>query len=386
MTFDHPYTLSLRRHIVPYFRRWDAKQGCPLDFLGRAFPILDPARRHPAPPPPPTSWNLRDLCAAYQWPTNARGGGTIAIIELGGGWHQQDVAQFCSANSIPVPSITDVSVDGSINRPGDPADAEVALDIQIAAAAYSIATGGDAAKIRMYWAQDITLAIQAATKDGCDVCSISWGANERAWGVALAQALDAAASAAVAAGMVVFAASGDNDSSDGTRDSTRVDLPAAAPHVIGCGGTNKPHAGAETVWNNNPGKANGSGTGGGYSSIFPPQSWQVGAPVQNTGGRLVPDIAANADPQTGYEVFISGRSQIVGGTSAVAPLYAGLFAAFGTKLGFITPKLYGNAPSFHDITQGDNGAYHAGPGVDACTGLGSPIGAHLAITFGAVWA
>jgi kumamolisin len=350
-----------------------------VNWRGLGFPF-DPLRHRHQPPPPPAAWPVADLCRAYQWPTNARGGGTIAIIELGGGWHQQDVALFCSANQIPRPSITDVSVDGTINRPGDPADGEVALDIQIAAASYSVATGGDAAVIRMYWAQDITQAIIAATADGCDVCSISWGANEGAWGVALAQALDAAASAAVAAGMVVFAASGDNDSSDGSFGAN-VDLPAAAPHIIGCGGTNKPHSGGETVWNNNPGKANGSGTGGGFSAIFPPQAWQTGAPVQNAGGRLVPDVAANADPETGYEIYVSGRSQVVGGTSAVAPLYAGLFAAFGTKLGFITPRLYQQAHEFTDITVGDNGLYHAAPGVDPCTGLGSPIGKLLAATF-----
>src|SRR3982751_6851828 len=109
---NHPYTLSLRQHIVPYFRRWDATQHCALDFRGR----MHAGRRHPR--PPPTSWRARDLCAAYQWPTNAPGGGTIGIIELGGGWHQQDLAQFCTANSIPAPTVTDVSVDGTTNRPG----------------------------------------------------------------------------------------------------------------------------------------------------------------------------------------------------------------------------------------------------------------------------
>lgn len=343
---------SLRRFVHPYFKRL-------------------------APHAKATSWPVADLCRAYQWPTTAPGGGVIGIVELGGGWHMQDVTQFCSANAIPVPSITDVTVDGTINYPGDPADGEVALDIQVAAAAYSVATGGQAAQIRMYWSQDIITAIEMATSDGCDVCSISWGADEAVWGGAQAGALDAACSKAVAAGMVVLAASGDNDSSDGGQTPANVDLPAAAPHVIGCGGTNKPHSGGEMVWNNNPGQTDGSGTGGGFSTIFPPQAWQIGAPVQNAGGRLVPDVAANADPQTGYEVFIRGRSQAIGGTSAVAPLYAGLFAAFGTKLGYILPLLYQHPEAFHDITQGDNGEWHAGPGVDPCTGLGSPLGDKL---------
>src|SRR5277367_5576122 len=137
--------------------------------------------------------------------------------------------------------------------------------------------------------------------------------------------------------MVVFAASGDNDSSDGGANSANVDLPASCPHVIGCGGTSKT-ATRETVWNNDPGKTNGEGTGGGYSTLFKPMpGWQIGAP--NGPGRMAPDVAANADPVTGYQVVVHGQQQTFGGTSAVAPLYSGLFAALGTKLGFITPKL-----------------------------------------------
>ena len=172
--------------------------------------------------------------------------------------------------------------------------------------------------------------------------------------------------------MVVFAASGDNDLSDGGPGRANVDLPSSAPHVIGCGGTNKPQTGEETVWNNDPRKTTGEGTGGGYSTLFPMPSWQAGAP--HGPGRLVPDVAANADPNTGYEIILYGAATVVGGTSAVAPLYAGLFASFGTKLGFVTPELYFNSACFTDITRGDNGAFRARTGVDPCTGLGSPIG------------
>ena len=145
---------------------------------------------------------------------------------------------------------------------------------------------------------------------------------------------------------------------------------------VGCGGTRKTAA-DETVWNNDPGNPSGSGTGGGFSTLFKPlPSWQAGAP--HGPGRMVPDVAANADPVTGYQVVVHGANQVFGGTSAVAPLYAGLFAAFGTKRGFITPKLYANSVCFNDITVGDNGAYRAGVGPDPCTGLGSPIGTRLA--------
>ena len=317
---------------------------------------------------------LPALCAAYDWPTDAPGGGVIAIIELGGGWTQADVTQFFTNANLPAPNITDVSVDGTNNsqcNPQNDADGEVALDIQVAGAAYAVATGKPA-NIRVYWSQDITKAVAAATADGCDVCSISWGADEASWGAAAGDALEQTAAAATAAGMVVFAASGDNDSSDGGPGRANVDLPASAPHVIGCGGTTKPHTGEETVWNNDPRRTTGEGTGGGYSTLFPMPSWQAGAP--HGPGRMVPDVAANADPNTGYEIILYGASTVVGGTSAVAPLYAGLFASFGTKLGFVTPELYLNSACFHDVIHGDNGAFRARMGADPCTGLGSPIG------------
>jgi kumamolisin len=322
-------------------------------------------------------WNVPALCAAYNWPTGLAGGGTIAIVELGGGWVQSDMDQFFKSIKQPVPHITDVSVDQTKNTPDpspDGPDGEVALDIEVAAAGYYVATG-KVANIRVYWSQDIASAVRAATADGCDVCTISWGADEANWGATAGQDMEQAATDATAAGMIVLAAAGDNDSSDGGTNPANVDLPASAPHVIGCGGTNKT-ATSETVWNNDPGNASGEGTGGGYSTLFPVQSWQIGAP--NGPGRMVPDVAGDADPNTGYNIVLHGAVEVIGGTSAVAPLYAGLLASFGTKLGFITPELYLNQVCFNDITQGDNGAFRAGPGPDPCTGLGSPIGAKLA--------
>jgi subtilase family serine protease len=322
-------------------------------------------------------WDVAALCWAYGWPVGLVGGGVIAIIELGGGWVPADLEQFCTNNNIPVPSVTDVSVDGTKNRPGVDADSdgEVALDIQVAAAAYSVATGKPAI-IRIYWASDIAEAVRAAIHDDCDVCSISWGSDEAQWGKAAAEYMEQTAAAAVAAGMVVFAASGDNDSSDGGPNPANVDTPASCPHVVACGGTRKT-ATQEIVWNNAPGRASGEGTGGGFSTVFQPTPiWQIGAP--SGPGRMVPDVAANADPETGYNVVIGGQISPTGGTSAVAPLYAGLFAAFGPKLGWVLPALWSNPLCFNDITAGDNGAFRARPGPDACTGLGSPIADRLA--------
>jgi kumamolisin len=164
-----------------------------------------------------------------------------------------------------------------------------------------------------------------------------------------------------------------------------VDAPASCPHVVGCGGTNKT-AQAETVWNDDPGKTSGEGTGGGYSTVFSVQSFQVDAPPAPAGskygkGRMVPDVAADADPNTGYEIYVHGATTVIGGTSAVAPLYAGLFAAFGTKLGFVTPKLWQNPAAFKDITSGGNGYYDAAVGPDPCSGLGSPVANKIAALF-----
>ena len=335
-------------------------------------------------------WTVPALCSAYNWPTGLAGGGVIAIVELGGGWVQSDIDSFFQSISQPSPQITDVSVDGTQNSPNqsvgsaDDPDYEVALDIQVAGAAYFAATG-QSATIRVYWSQDIASAVTLATSDGCDVCSISWGVDEANWGNTAAEQMDAAAQAATAAGLIVFAASGDNDSSDGGQTPANVDVPSSCPHVVGCGGTYKTTS-EETVWNDNPGQTDGEGTGGGYSTIFPVQAFQIGAPPPPAGstagtGRMVPDVAADADPNTGYEIVVHGAQSVVGGTSAVAPLYAGLFASLGTKLGFVTPTLWLNQGAFNDITVGGNGLYNAAPGPDPCSGIGSPIGTSIAALF-----
>jgi kumamolisin len=318
----------------------------------------------------PSSWSVPALCAAYQWPTGMPGTGVIALIELGGNWAWADVAAYFTSIGQLTPSITDVIVDRDPDAPGGDADGEVALDIQVAGASFYCAAGRPA-EIRVYWTTDIAKGVAAAMADGCDVCSISWGADEAEWGVAAAQAMDAAAAVATSAGMVVLAAAGDNDSSDGGAGAANVDVPAACPHVLACGGTRKTVF-AETVWNNDPGQSNGSGTGGGYSTFFSPPAWQGG--LAGASGRMVPDFAAVADPETGYQIIVAGQPQVVGGTSAVAPLYAGLLAAAGRKLGLLAPTLWAAPSAFADITSGDNGQYHAAVGPDPCTGLGAPIG------------
>jgi kumamolisin len=358
----------------PYFKHWKPRKTKPAGRGATAVPNQN------------ISWTVPHLCAAYDWPTGLAGGGLIGIVELGGGWVQSDIAAYFRSIGQPVPSITDVSVDGTKNTPNQPgnageADYEVGLDIEVAGASYYVATG-QAATIRVYWSQDIGTAIAKAAADGCDVCSISWGADEAQWGGSEADALEQSAETAAAGGLAIFGAAGDNDSSDGGPTPANVDCPSSCPHVVGCGGTSKT-ATSETVWNDSPGQTNGEGTGGGYSTIFPVQSWQIGAPpapanTQYGTGRMVPDVSADGDPETGYEVYIHGSAAVLGGTSAVAPLYAGLFAAFGKKLGFVTPTLWENQTAFNDITVGSNGMYSAAVGPDPCSGIGSPIGTKIA--------
>jgi kumamolisin len=329
--------------------------------------------------PAGTGWKVTDLLTAYFWPTGLPGGGVIAILAGSGGWRPQDVQAFAQSIGQPTPNIVDIPIDLA-NSPGvnDEADMELALDTQLAAASYCFATG-QPATIRVYWTPVFVRGLQAALGDGCDVCSISWGASEDQWSQSAAQAVEAAAIAATSAGLIIFAASGDNDSSDGSPSGSNVDLPASCPHIIGCGGTTKTSAN-ETVWNDTPGLSTGTGTGGGFSAIFKPiPDWQIGAP--NGPGRMVPDVAANADNRTGYNLILNGNAITLGGTSAVSPLYAGLFAAFGRKLGFVTPRLWNNPMCFNDITVGDNGLFRADRGPDPCTGLGSPIGTKIAALF-----
>ena len=163
---------------------------------------------------------------------------------------------------------------------------------------------------------------------------------------------------------------------------------------IGCGGTKLVlTAGAitdEEAWNE---LAQGEGaTGGGVSQIFPPPTWQQNANVPNSpngqAGRGVPDVAGDADPTTGYNVLVDGSAAVIGGTSAVAPLWAGLTALINQSLsqpvGFLNPLLYsqGVTTAFNDISIGGNGGYNTAPGWDPCTGLGSPNGANLLAALG----
>ena len=226
------------------------------------------------------------------------------------------------------------------------------------------------------------------------VISISWGGAEDSWTQQSQAAMNAALQDAATLGVTVTAAAGDNGSTDGVGDGgLHVDFPASSPYILACGGTTLEGSGntisSEVVWNE---IANNEGaTGGGVSNAFALPAYQssAGVPAQpKTGfvGRGVPDVAGDADPTTGYLILVDGQNAVVGGTSAVAPLWAALIALInqqlGSPVGFVNPALYGLQNSFNDITTGNNddsnlGYFSARAGWDPCTGLGSPNGAAI---------
>ena len=349
-------------------------------------------RVHAASAAAPSSYTPPQVAQAYKFPAKASGAGqTIGIIELGGGYRQADLTAYFKTLGLAAPGITAVSVDKGKNSPSNAngADGEVMLDIEVAA---SVAPG---AKIAVYFTpntdQGFIDAITTAVHDTANkpsVLSISWGGPESTWTQQSMTALDAACQSAAALGVTITVAAGDNGSTDGGKGNN-VDFPASSPHVLACGGTKLNANGAtiisEVVWNELASKE--GATGGGVSNVFALPSWQanahVPAPSVKTGGRGVPDVAGDADPPTGYTIRVDGQTTVIGGTSAVAPLWAGLIAVanqqLGTQVGFIQPAIYAAkaASAFNDITVGNNGAFSAGPGWDACTGLGSPIASKL---------
>ncbi len=347
----------------------------------------------------PASVEPNQLGKLYDFPTGVDGSGvTIALIELGGGFRASDNAQAFKAMGLPVPRVIAVSVDGGTNdQSGSDADGEVALDIQVAG---GVAPG---AEIVVYFAPNTDAgfadAISQAAHDTVNkpsIISISWGGAEAGWQSQSVTTMNSVLQEAASLGISVYVAAGDNLATDSVSDGrAHVDFPASSPYAIGCGGTRITVSGEaiteEVVWNDGT-----SGTGGGISDLFDVPAFQANAnlPVSVNGGRKgrgVPDIAGDAAPASGYVVVVDGQTEVVGGTSAVAPLWAGLTALISQKatkpVGFLPDFLYAgiasNAALTTQITQGDNKptgtqtGYAAGPGWNACTGLGRPNGQAL---------
>jgi kumamolisin len=364
-------------------------------------------------------WTVREMANAYGFPIKfSAEGQSIGLIELGGGYHEEDLQKFFSGQNIPMPVIRWVAVDGVQNSPA-PADqikqfldvvegkrklsevpedvlaaaqstVEVTMDIELAAA---LAPG---AEIVVYMApnteQGIYNAVSKATSaEGRlpSALSISWGEPETGVSGAYLSSVDEVLRDAAMLGVTVCASSGDDGAMNGSSDGKpTVNFPASSPHVLSCGGSSVHTAEGESVresaWNCSV-HGMDCATGGGVSRIFETPGWQEGCGVPSRPtegqGRGVPDVAGPADPHCGCAIFVGGSRCSSAGTSAVAPLWAALVACINATLsmrcGYITPLLYqlskSGAKPLREITEGNNGFYQAGRGWNACTGLGSPM-------------
>jgi hypothetical protein len=368
-----------------------------------------------------------DLDPYYQEGDEGQGQ-TIALLELEPNRAEDiDAYQGCYGTDA---TVNYIAVDGGISGSGtdttDPGAGEAALDIE------QIVGLAPKATVDVYQAPNTESGVLDAYQEMVDnpavtIISTSWGACEA--GNPLAELETATLASAAQSGISIFAAAGDNGSTDCGTSAPAVDDPASNPYVTGVGGTTMPSVtavGQQFAWN---GSSIGEGvSGGGFSSLWGEPSWQDAATVQAQataathseltcpgalgGGycRAVPDVSADADPYTGYIIYLTQdvtdpdtgitSPQITaipwGGTSAAAPLWAAMTALInaspdcnGHNLGFLNPLLYDvsvtGMPGLTDITAGNNdnsadspaGFFTAGRGYDAVTGLGTPIAATL---------
>jgi kumamolisin len=368
------------------------------------------------------SFSLLEVANLYAFPEGLDGKGQcIALIEFndintstnvvtGGGFNESDLQGFFSNLKLAAPPLVVLSTDGGANKPGpNPnSDGEVTLDIEVAGA---IAPG---AKLAVYFAPNtaqgfIDAVSQAVhdTENAPSVVSISWGGSEDSQPQQFLDGLESVLQDAAALGVTVCCAAGDfgspdmptNDPNNPWDGQPHVDFPASSPFALACGGTKLVGSAkgitSEQVWN----EGSGAG-GGGVSNKFARPDYQASLNIPSSpkgnNGRGLPDVSANADPETGYQVFLFGHSSVVGGTSTVAPLWAGLIARINqglvkmgrSRVGFLNPVIYEASIAkdgvFHDIVSGNNdtsgklgGRYTAGPGWDPASGLGSPNGTKL---------
>jgi kumamolisin len=386
-----------------------------LDTRPVAMPHLAPSSPADALSAGGPGFSPRDICGLYRFPPGLNGSGQcLAVIEinmqnnlgsLGTGYLDSDLAQFFSGLGLPEPTVVAVAgAGGAGNFPGvsASADAEAALDIQVAGAAAPGAT------IAVYFGlnseQGYHDAVSAAIHDSVRnprVISISWGLAEDEYGAAFMSEMDQLFQEAATLGVTICASAGDLGSSGkGQLAADKIPhahFPASSPSVLACGGTTlTAQSGviaSEVAWNG--GYATGAG-GGGVSEVFALPVWQKSSavpasPQKKWAGRGIPDLAAHADQSSGYRIIVDGSPQVLGGTSAVSPLVAGLLTCINQSrsgaghppIGFINPLAYAHPEVFRDIVGGTNdidgsfGVYSARSGWDACTGLGAPNGTAL---------
>lgn len=323
-------------------------------------------------------------------------GQSIAVVSFDT-FDPHDIAAFDKATGISGPPVQSVRLAGARKTPGDGQD-EVSLDLETVRA---IAPNAQIYDYEALQSADWSDIINRIVEDGkAQIVSISWGRCEPVAGPTVGDPDDVALASAEMAGLSIFVSSGDQgaydclDEGDGLqRDfSVAADYPSVSPHVISVGGSylsvhqDGSYLG-EVAWQDPLGQ---SGSGGGLSKVFPRPSWQVGPGVangQSNGNRQVPDVAGPADPASGMFVVSDGQGEVVGGTSAATPFWAGSMALAAQlaakggigRLGFLDPVIYAVATAhqadgslFHDVTVGANLLYPATAGWDYATGWGSP--------------
>jgi len=329
-------------------------------------------------------------------------GQTVALYELDG-YDQADVQAYAQQFNLGNPSVTAVPVEGFSGLPQSiDGQVEVVLDIDMVLALAPALRGVLVYEGDINSDSAVLATWQKIADDNlASVVSTSWGTPEQNTVPfkVFATAEESIFQQMATLGITIFDASGDAGAFDnGTTLS--VDDPAGHPTVTGVGGTTLTTKadgtyGSETVWKGTLAQApfNGGGSGGGVSVIWTIPSWQTTVTTTSSKiNRNVPDVALNADPATGYDIYsvAAGGWVPVGGTSAAAPLWAGFTALLNeqrslvglTPVGFFNPAIYASATNatvyptlFNDVTVSDNLFYAAGPGYDNATGWGSFKGA-----------
>jgi kumamolisin len=337
-----------------------------------------------------------DIRGAYSIPSSVTGSGQVLAVAEFDGYTASDISGYEREFGLSSVPLQNVYVDGATGTPGSGAD-EVTLDIEL-----MIAMAPGASRIMVYEAPNSLQSVldmygKIANDNQAKIVSTSWGSPENEMSDSFLESENVIFKQMAAQGQSVFASAGD-DGADDNGSSISVDDPASQPYVVAVGGTELNEVSgryeSETTWNN--GSAAAGAGGGGISTVWSQPTWQSGVANSSNGAsssmRNVPDVSLNADPNTGYAIYLNGVWTIFGGTSASTPLWAGFTALVNEQrvnnglalLGFLNPYLYtigkGSryGSDFHDIDDGSNNLeYRAVQGFDDATGWGSINGTGL---------
>lgn len=362
-----------------------------------------------------------EVAQAYSFPESATGKGQrISIIELGGGFYKDDIETYFRKRGVKERNITVIEIDGKSNDPSPKDTIKKMLDAMGVSDSKEASSMDREEAIKALWTIETTFDIELAGSFAPEaeivvyfapnnaqgkyhaltsalhnpdhpptVLSCSWGAVEDDLSSDFVDAIDQVFQDAALRGVTVCFSSGDRGDDCDKSGHPRVHFPASSPHVVSCGGTHwvAPQSAKDEIsWTESMPTAVAQ-SGGGVSKVFAQPEWQCHAEIEKKtqrNGRGVPDVSGKADMAAGYCMIVGGYDVTMGGTSAAAPMWTGLFALLNQELkhniGYATPLLYREdfCDAFHDILEGNNGKhYHAEAGWDACTGLGTPHGKNL---------